>query len=416
MRGFYALLCTLGFTIFCPSDIDKAREKGIRWLLKDRNEDWGWGMRSEGEAIMALQLADGDGWYNSKRPSTVASVKEMNLVLLAAISNYPGLDTAAWYGGKLGQFINGLVSTCQDPANFYDHNLIELLMNQMNNFPKYYFNQNFAYSWAVLALCNSGAINETYYERLVDGAGNYTFGVDEAAISVIALSCVRNRTGAADVIPAINTGIQYILTNIKPDGSFGNQYTTGLAVQALYADNKSSRKQIKKKAQLTLVAHQQPDGSFGGVTAANQVLPALAGKSYADLGDIKICQKTTPPVTTTQAPPTTTTTPTQLTFTIQVVANIEGHSENQSYYVTVPIGSSLYDSMEILQKRVSDFSFKAKDTSLGHYITEINGISEDPDKRTYWQILKAPDTPLQVGVDGYIPKPRDVIIFRLSTY
>ncbi|XP_013388488.1 gastric intrinsic factor [Lingula anatina] len=407
MKILYAVLCTL-VSVHCLG----VREKGIRWLLKNRNEDWGWGMRSEAEAITALQLAKGSGWYNPDKPNTVASVKEMNLVLLAAISNYPGLDTAAWYGGKLGQFINGLVSTCQNPANFYDHNLIELLMNQMNNFPKYYFNHNFAYSWAVLALCNSGAINETYYKRLLDGAGNYTFGVDEAAISVIALCCVRDRTGASDVIPAINTGVQYILSNIKPDGSFGNQYTTGLAVQALYADNENSRKLIKKKAQLTLLAYQQPDGSFGGVTAANQVLPALAGKSYADLGDINICQK----LTTTQAPPTTTTTPTQLTFTIQVVANIEGHSENQSYYVTVPVGSSLYDSMGILQESVSDFSFKAKDTSLGHYITEINGISEDPEKRTYWQILKAPDTPLEVGVDGYIPNPGDVIIFRLSTY
>ncbi|XP_013404329.1 gastric intrinsic factor-like [Lingula anatina] len=415
MKIFYAVLFTL-VSVQCKSVIDKARENGIKWLLKARNAESGWGMRSEAEAITALQLADGDGWYGPNNQDTVASVKEMNLVLLTAIRHYPSFDTAAWYGGKLGQFINGLVSTCQNPTKFNGNNLIKLLMNQMNNFPKYYFNQNFAYSWAVLALCNSGAINETYYKRLVDGAGNYAFGVDEAAISVTALSCVRDQTGAADVTSAINTGIQYILSNIKPDGSFGNQYTTGLAVQALYADDKSSRNQIKEKAQLSLLTHQQRDGSFGGVTAANQVLPALAGKSYADLGDIKICQKATPPVTTTQGPPSTTTTPPQLAFTIQAVANIEGHNEKESYHVNVPIGSSLYVSMDILQKRVSNFSFKAKDTSLGHYITEVNGISEDPVKRTYWQILKAPNTPLQVGVDGYIPKPRDIIIFRLSKY
>ncbi|XP_013411968.1 transcobalamin-2-like [Lingula anatina] len=273
----------------------------------------------------------------------------MNLDLLAAISKYPDLDTRNWYGGKLAHYINGLVATCQDPSDFYGHDLLTMLQGHMDGFPKHYFNHNFAYSWAVLALCNAGlTVQEKYIQQLTKSPGNYTFGIDEAAMTVIALSCVRNQT---DVKSAISAGVQFILDNKKPDGSFGNEYSTGLAVQALYADDKESRLDIKKDALLYLVSLQGEDGSYDSVAAANQVFPALNQKSYADIGDITSCQV----VTTTPAP---TTPPTSFfTFTIIVIATLEPHNVSDTFNVTVPDGSSLLDAMVILRNTDPNFTY-----------------------------------------------------------
>jgi hypothetical protein len=56
-------------------------------LLEKRNEEWGWGERSEAEAIIGLHLAN-DTWFAKDAPSSYISVKQMNLDLLSAISKY----------------------------------------------------------------------------------------------------------------------------------------------------------------------------------------------------------------------------------------------------------------------------------------------------------------------------------------
>ncbi|XP_013412113.1 transcobalamin-2 [Lingula anatina] len=411
--GFVAKLCMFLLGYQCSFDLHTslvthhAKLKGVRWLLSERTDSWGWGTRKEAEAVMALQLVN-DKWYRPSKPGPAATVKEMNLDLLAAISKYPKLDTQDWYGGKLGQYVNALVATCQDPSDFYGHNLIDILSGHMDGFPKYYFNHNFAYSWAVLALCNAGlTVQEKYIQQLTKTPGNYTFGVDEAAMTVIALSCVRNQT---DVKSAISAGVQFILDNKKPDGSFGNEYTTGLAVQALIADDKQTRRKIKKEALLRLVEKQGQDGSYDSVAAANQIFPALNRKSYADIGSISSCQQ----VTTTPAP--TTPPASFFTFRINVIATLAPHNVNESFTVTVPDGSSLLDAMVVLRDTDSNFTFTSKESSFGTSISSIQGIASDPDARTYWRSAVAPDTALTTSVDGFFPTAGMTVIFSLSTY
>lgn len=60
-------------------------------LLEQRNTEWGWGERSEAEAIIALHLAN-DAWFSKKDPASYISVKQMNLDLLSAISKYESVS------------------------------------------------------------------------------------------------------------------------------------------------------------------------------------------------------------------------------------------------------------------------------------------------------------------------------------
>ena len=66
-------------------------------LLENRNEEWGWGERTEAEAIIGLHLAD-DVWFAKDDPSSYISVKQMNLDLLSVISKYVCL---AWPVGHI---------------------------------------------------------------------------------------------------------------------------------------------------------------------------------------------------------------------------------------------------------------------------------------------------------------------------
>ena len=44
------------------------------------------------------------------------------------------LTNAAWGHGKLAHYVLGLTATCQNPSNFYGHNLIDKLQNHLNTF------------------------------------------------------------------------------------------------------------------------------------------------------------------------------------------------------------------------------------------------------------------------------------------
>ncbi|XP_013379535.1 gastric intrinsic factor-like [Lingula anatina] len=240
---------------------------------------------------------------------------------------------------------------------------------------------------------------------MANDAGNYTFGIDEAAMSVIALSCVRNQ---ADVTSAMDLGVKYILNKKKNDGSFGNEYTTSLALQAFDAVSHPDLTGLKKNAISVLLKAMGEDGSFQSISAATHVMPVLANKTYADIR--VICRKGT------SAPMSTTTPGQPISFTITLQSTRLSPGTTRRFTVTTNNGTSLYYAMRELEAGEVGFSFTSRQTSWGVSITSLMGVASSSKERIYWQMLQSPSSPLTTTADKFYPNDGDDIIFRLVTY
>lgn len=383
-----------------------AIQNGKKWLLSQRNSEWGWGTRAEAEVVMALQLVD-NSWYDTKNPDTAVSVKQMNIDLLAALSRYTDLDHESWYGGKLAQYINALVATCQNPQDFYGHDLIQLLKKHMIGYPKHYFTQRFAYSWAILALCNANEyVKPDFLKELTSNAGTYEHGVDEAAMTAMAFACVGDQ---GDANASLNTAMGYILANKNNDGSFGNNYTTGLAVQAMLATNDGKYKTDIQNAMAHLLGSQGKDGSFSSLLAANHVLPALAKTSFAAIGSSRFaCLNVTKP---TKAPPR----PLTNTVTIRILNKITNPQLDRTFTVRIANGSSLFDALKALEAQNNGFSFTYGTSTWGVFIKSIMGVKSSPVDKTYWKSLEGGQA-LSKGVSSYKPTDKSVVTFEFTSY
>ena len=86
------------------------------------------------------------------------------------------LEQRDWFGGKLGQYVTGLVATCQNPRDFHGRNLVDTLRYHVSTFSRYWFNL-FAYNWALIGLHNSGEpIDDKFVELLLQKQTNGSFG------------------------------------------------------------------------------------------------------------------------------------------------------------------------------------------------------------------------------------------------
>ncbi|XP_033739091.1 uncharacterized protein CG3556-like [Pecten maximus] len=199
---------------------------GSRQLLSSRR-NWGWGSYSNAEAILGLALAN-DTWYRMEDPDSVASVQTMHIELLAALSRSNMLESSKWSNGKLSQYISAVQITCNNVNDFYGHNLVYILSRHMLQNRDYFMRQKFALSWGVLALCNANEhIDETFKKLLGKPSTNFTFGVGEAAMTLMALTCIKDMTGQRSAEDFI---VRQLRSGIRLE-----EYTSGLAIQALRA-------------------------------------------------------------------------------------------------------------------------------------------------------------------------------------
>lgn len=92
-----------------------------------------------------------------------------------------------------------------------------------------------------------------------------------------------------------------------------------------------------------------------------------------------------------------------------VQANIE--VGNTIYKVSLPKGSTVFDLMQYAERQ-NNFQFYGKDfQGLGFFVSEINGVKQDPLKGSYW-IYYINNQKAQVGVSGYIIKNNDTITWK----
>ena len=149
----------------------------------------------------------------------------------------------------LGLIIQGVISICKDPRNFHGHNLIKPLLDGLPNFPQYPdFGNYFGYSLAVIALCNADEpIPDNSIQELIEGTyRNVTYySVDIDALILTALSCVSSSDTMLQ--SKVEGAKSYLVKGLiskqnKTTGAFGNQYSTALAVEVNYKNQKISEK------------------------------------------------------------------------------------------------------------------------------------------------------------------------------
>ncbi|XP_063403288.1 transcobalamin-1-like [Mytilus trossulus] len=374
-------------------------EDGSRQLLLKRNDEWSWGTRTEAEAVIALHLYQFTT-FSKDNPDIFISVKQMNIDLLSALSNDISLSREDWGHGKLAHYILGILATCQDPSQFYGHNLIDKMKNHLVVSSTYLMSNKFAYSLIVIALCKAGEyVDVKHLDDISSTPGQYKFGVDEASIVYIAYKCVGDETYKTKK----DSALDYILQHQEQNGLFGNEFSTSLAIQAIFAsgDNALVPKTEKGIAYLKKSIDRSNMPSTALLVSA---LPAIAMKSYLDIGTHECLSKYSIPSKSS------------FPIGISVLNNITYNDYERTWSAPQIEGQTLFDAMLNLKEADSVFSFDSKSTKYGPYITSICNMAASTDQRQYWKIEDADGDALQYGANQTFPKRGNSYTFKLTTW
>lgn len=349
-------------------------------------------------------------------------------------------------GGRLAYYILGAMSTCRDPKNFYNFNLVRALQTKLAKYPQpAEFSHPFQYSLAVLALCSSGENLEkkrkAFVEKITDSIlSNQTaddttaMSDDTIAMQVLALSCIREslksgkriketKNERSSVELAIKRASKKILKRQMNDSSFGeNEVTAALSAQALLAAGVMTTKCPETMG--WLLSRQNPDGSFINLLSTINVLPTLIGAMPYDVQHIACSERKTSGFTGEDEE-------TKEMINVCVELQIDEHSppkqlnqaENQipqkptptslppPACVEVQNGTKAHDILKEAAKQHACYDFTTLSTSFGRMITSICEVEQKPAEKFYWMIY-INDKRAPVGMDDLQPKNGSTLRFH----
>lgn len=299
----------------------QAATRGASYLASLQQPGGGFGGGSIGadvDVIIAIRAAG----YDPARLAASDGTTAAEYVKAHAATATKPADAA---GIALGAIAVGL-----DPANIGGTDVTAAITSGFDASTGRYAADDFSQSIAMLGLaCTGGSVAPSAVAALesaqvhADGGWGFqgTSDPDTTAIAVQAL--LANGVPTAD--PAVTAAISYFKASQLPDGGWGyapasNVNSTAYVVQALIAAGQDPVTYVKGGVDPVsyLLAQQRPDGSFPGVSgeiATEQVVPALAGRTFCNAAATTITHQGTPPVANVTATPpgsatgTATTTP-----------------------------------------------------------------------------------------------------------
>ncbi|NWV65730.1 TCO2 protein, partial [Malurus elegans] len=360
--------------------------------------------------------------------------------------------------GRLALYLLGLRATC--PPKSPHRSLVTWLKyhleedwtgSRRHGHPLSSFYQ---YGLGVLALCvHHKQVREEVIRRLLAAQrhgrlGHGSGAVDTEAVVALAFTCLEQRrlvgtTLAGELREAAHGASRSMAKAQGPDGVIGNIYSTPWALQVLLATGACRTEPAFGQAVAALLDNLD---TFGTAATMAQALPVLHGRSYLDISSLPCLEEPgrsqgqpgwgwphhhgggwaspglrwlLPDTLTPEDMEPPSEVPGNKTVQLQVECPLPWCDELRLYdrAVPVPAAASLLDVLQAAAAlEPHDFRFDTQDTAQGPFLTHVLGLEARQEKRNYWQLLKAPDTPLQMGIADYRPQDGETLILRLSEW
>ncbi|NWX18241.1 TCO2 protein, partial [Aegotheles bennettii] len=315
--------------------------------------------------------------------------------------------------GRLALYLLGLRATCHPPDHGAQRSLVTWL--------KFYLEKDWAgsrhhghpltshyqYGLGVLALCvHRKRVREEVIHRLLAAEHHGRFGhvggnaTDTAAVVALAFTCLEQQrlVGArlaAKLRAATRQARGRMVEEQGPDGFIGNVYSTPWAMQVFIATNSCRTQPAYGRAMAALLENLD---AFTTTATMAQALPVLHGRSYLDIASMH-CQEELDTLTPVSPEPRAEVLG-NITVRLVVECPKPWCPQHQLYdqLVPAPAGASLLDVLRVATTLGShNFTFETRDTSQGPFLSQVMGLEAQQKKRSYWQLLTAPSTSLQMG-------------------
>ncbi|KAM9546727.1 transcobalamin-2-like isoform 2-T2 [Salvelinus alpinus] len=277
----------------------------------------------------------------------------------------------------------------------------------------------YQYSLGVLALCVSGVRVNSHVSKKLVGAvdhGHIKHGdsdcIDTFAMAGMALQCLKEsdtQVQDAALDKALGVIKQKLLDSRRADGHMGNEFSTGLAVQALLAMGS----QVQEcSTSMEAMRSDVRKGTYRNPMAMSQILPALQQKTYLQVKGKQCRNEDGNLVLEARQPVMVLQSNTKVALKLEVV---KSHGALDVYSVDVPTGTSLVYALELLQKKNIGFTFE-KETSLwGPFLSVVNGERARQTDRRYWR-LSSDGNALSQGIKDFKIETAQKITLENTSY
>ncbi|XP_056602452.1 transcobalamin-2 [Triplophysa dalaica] len=318
--------------------------------------------------------------------------------------------------GRLALYILALRSSCYDLQSLYltgnerEPVLIHLKREMEEEKQNILFSHRpktsyYQYSLGILALCVSGIrVNAHVSHKLIHAVehGQIKHGeslcVDSHAMAGMALQCLKDEgTSVKDVDEldrALATIKQRLLESKRADGHMGNEFSTGLAVQALLA---MGSQMDEFEPSLNALWANAKNGTYHDTMAISQVLPALQKQSYLHLKSKDCRSEDDTLVLDADSDAEVILDQGRVSLQVEI---IKSNGEASVYSIHVPVGSSLFQALSLLQNKQRGFTFNTEESLWGTFLSVVNDERARQSDRRYWQVSSDGIT-LTQGIKDY---------------
>nr|XP_040052449.1 transcobalamin-2 [Gasterosteus aculeatus aculeatus] len=277
----------------------------------------------------------------------------------------------------------------------------------------------YQYSLGVLALCVSGIrVNNHVSNKLIKAVEMEHFkhgdeSTDTNAMAGMALQCVKDAgshvQNAAELDAALSQIKQKLLASRRDDGHIGNEFSTGLAVQALIA---MGSRVAECAASMEAMRTDARSNTYNNPMALSQILPALQHKSYLSIKSKECLNEDDTLVVEPIDPVVDSGSKSTVTVLVEVVASSGAAAV---YSVDVPKGDSLLEALEILKGKNVGFTFEKESSLWGNFLSAVNGEQARQSDRRYWH-LSSDGTALIQGVNDFKIEAVQKITIKNTSY
>ncbi|XP_068460864.1 transcobalamin-2 [Clinocottus analis] len=278
----------------------------------------------------------------------------------------------------------------------------------------------YQYSLGVLALCASGLrVNNHVSNKLIKAVEHEHFihgdseSIDTNAMAGMALQCLKDAgshvQNAAELDTALSKIKQKLLASRRTDGHIGNEFSTGLAVQALIAMGSHV---AECAASMEAMRTGARSNTYHNPMAISQILPALQQKSYVTVKSKECLNEDDTLVLEPIEPVVLFTSESKVTVMVEVVTSSGAAAV---YSVDAPKGSSLLEALELLKGKTVGFTFEKESSLWGPFLSMVNGEQARQSDRRYWH-LSSDGTSLSQGVNDYKIEAAQKITIKNTSY